>query len=103
MDSRAIAVLIISVGIMVLIVSSAVGAPAYETSHALSVWSAEIQVLPAMPAVVAGAARALPPMEADIHSDDDGLTCTAAHDLAEAHLPERGACKRTGRLEVLGD
>jgi hypothetical protein len=61
-DSKAIAVLIIGVSIMVLIVSSVIGAPANEQFHAVSGGSAQVKVLEPsyVPIVLAAAARALP-------------------------------------------
>ena len=97
MDSKAIAVLIIGVSIMVLIVSSVIGAPADVPIHAVSRGSAQVKVLalPYLPAVLASAARALPLGETMIGSPESGDTnCATAGEFGQgaARLFERDHC-----------
>lgn len=56
-DSKAIAVVIIGLGIMVLIISAAIGAPA-DLVHTFSGWPAQAHILQVMP-IPAIAPRAL--------------------------------------------
>jgi hypothetical protein len=96
-DSKAIAVLIIGVSIMVLIVSSVIGAPADEPFHAVSGGPAQGKVLalPFVPTVLAAAARVLPLGGADIGSRASGDSgCAAAGEFKHSamQLMERSHC-----------
>ena len=98
MNSKAIAVLIIGVSIMVLIVSSVVGAPADEPFHAVPGGSAQVKVL-ALPFVptflAAAAARALPPGGADIGSSvsgNHGCAAVSEFKLGTVQFMDRNRC-----------
>lgn len=60
MDSKAIAVFIIGVGIIVLIVSAAIGAPADGIGHTFTGWPAQAHILPVAPTVLTAVRRTLP-------------------------------------------
>ena len=53
MDSKALAIVIIGVGIIVLIVSAAIGSPADGTIHTFSGWPAQAHIQPLVPTVLA--------------------------------------------------
>jgi hypothetical protein len=89
--------MIIGVSIMVLIVSSVVGAPADEPIHAVSNGSAQIKVLalPSAPTVIAAPARALPLGGTDIGSrasSDRGCAAVTEFKQGAVQLMERGHC-----------
>lgn len=100
MDSRAIAVVIIGAGIMVLIVSAAIGAPSDEIGRAFSGWPAETHILPVMPTVLAVAAHALPLVEAEPRPQQgDNLACAVAimFKLPAVHSANRNDCAFVGQ------
>lgn len=101
MDSRAIAVVIIGVGIMVLIVSAAIGAPADGLIHTFSGWPAEahIVLLPVLPTVFAVAARALPLVGTDVRPENEDLACTVAIELKAPAVqsPDPNYCTFVGQ------
>jgi hypothetical protein len=89
--------MIIGVSIMVLIVSSVVGAPADEPIHAVSSGSVQVKVLalPFVPTVLAAAARVLPLGGTDIGSrasGDRGCAAVSEYKNGTAQLMERSHC-----------
>ena len=89
--------MIIGVSIMVLIVSSVIGAPEDEPIHAVSGGSAQVNVLalPFVPTVVVAAARALPFGGADIDpraSGDPGCAAVSEFKHGALQLVERNHC-----------
>jgi hypothetical protein len=56
-DSKAVAVVIIGVGIMVLIISAAIGAPADGIVHTFTGWPAQAHIPPVVPTVLAQVPR----------------------------------------------
>jgi hypothetical protein len=103
-DSKAIAVVIIGVGIMVLIISAAIGAPADGMIHTFSGWPAEAHVFlpPVVPTVLAMAVRALPLVETDIRPQDEDLACTVAIELTvpAGQSPGPDSCTFVGQYGV---
>jgi hypothetical protein len=106
-DSKAIAVLIIGVGIMVLVVSSVIGAPANEPFHAVSGGSPQVEVvaLSLVPTIIAAAARALPLGETDIDSraSSNSACATVGEFMHQAVQPmDRSGCMHMQQDNVLG-
>ena len=99
MGSKAIAVVIIGMGIMVLIVSACIGAPADGTTHTFSGWPAEAHILTntVAPTVLAVAARTLPLVEADLGPENEDLACTVAIKLKLPAVQDYNECTFVGQ------
>jgi len=100
-DSKAIAILIIGLGVIILIVSGAVGSPADPTNDNFSARPAEARVLSIsdVPSVVADGVRRLPLIEQAPRSlDGRDIVCAVAIELRQAagRPADGGACEFTG-------
>ena len=103
MDSKAIAVVIIGVGIMVLIVSAAIGAPTDGMVRTFLGWPAQANMLtlPAVPTLVAAKARALPLMETDTRPErGDDLACAISIKLKLPSQSDQSYCSFVGQIDA---
>jgi len=103
-DSKAIAILIIGVGVIILIVSGAVGSPTDRTNAGFSARPVEARVLSIsdVPSIVTDGVRRLPLIEqAPSPLDGRDIVCAVAIRLrlAAARPPDGSACEFT----ALGD